>query len=110
MTISRGDIVLGALPGDFGKPRPVLVVQTDLLNETHATLLVCPITSHVASHKSFRMPVEPAADNGLLKRSEIMVDKVSALVQTRMSQKIGVLSPAEMRQVEHILKFLFQLN
>ncbi len=109
MIVSRGDVVLGALPGDFGKPRPVLIVQTDLLNETHATMLVCPITSHIGSHKSFRMLVEPATTNGLLKQSEVMVDKVSALAQTRITRKIGTLGSAEMRQVEQILKFLFQL-
>ncbi len=109
MSISRGDIVLGILSGDFGKPRPVLIVQTNLLNETHPSVLVCPITSHLTSAQFLRMSLAPTQMNGLLKHSEIMIDKVSAIARTRLTQKIGTLDPHEMEQVERILKFLFQM-
>ncbi len=35
----RGDIVIVAFSGDFGKPRPAVIVQSDYLNDTHATIL-----------------------------------------------------------------------
>ncbi len=110
MTIARGDILLGALSGDFGKPRPLLVIQTDVLNETHPSLLVCPITTHITLLKTFRLAVDPNPDNGLLERSEIMVDKVSAIARARLGRKIGFLSPAEIVQVEQILRFMMQLQ
>lgn len=109
MSVSRGDIFVGALSGDFGKPRPLLVIQTDMLNETHPSVLVCPITSHVTLLKTFRLALDPNADNGLQERSEIMIDKVSAIARSRLSQRIGTLSPAEMLQVEQILRFLMGL-
>lgn len=109
MSLARGDIVLGVLSGDFGKPRPMLVVQTDLLNPTHASVLVCPISSHLTHIKSFRMTILPESSNGLEKTSEIMIDKVSAISRSKLAQKIGALTIAEMRQVEQVLKFLFQI-
>ena len=47
----RGDLVTIALQGDFGKPRPALVVQSDLFNTDHATVSVLPITSAVHIQK-----------------------------------------------------------
>ena len=42
----RGDVVLVVLPGDYGKPRPAITVQSDLLNtEDPASYLVCPLTT-----------------------------------------------------------------
>ena len=44
--MKRGTIVVVAAPGAYtGKPRPAVVVQSDLFNPTHASLTICPITS-----------------------------------------------------------------
>jgi mRNA interferase MazF len=43
--LKRGDVVVVALPGDYGKPRPALIIQSDLFNETHASVTVIPVTS-----------------------------------------------------------------
>ena len=61
MNLLRGDIVLGVLAGDFGKPQPVLVVQNDLLNNNHSTILVCPITSYLTGAETLRLAIEPSA-------------------------------------------------
>jgi mRNA interferase MazF len=50
----RGDIVLTVLSGDYGKPRPVVVIQSDLFNETHASLVLCPISSEITGLTVFR--------------------------------------------------------
>jgi mRNA-degrading endonuclease toxin of MazEF toxin-antitoxin module len=41
----RGDVVTVAVSGGYGKPRPAIVVQSDLLNDTHASVVVCLVTS-----------------------------------------------------------------
>jgi mRNA-degrading endonuclease toxin of MazEF toxin-antitoxin module len=46
-SLRRGDIVTIALQGDFGKPRPAVVVQSDLFNANHATLTVLLISSEI---------------------------------------------------------------
>jgi mRNA-degrading endonuclease toxin of MazEF toxin-antitoxin module len=52
------------LQGDFGKPRPALVIQSDLFNEQHATVTVLPITSHIIGSPLFRITLEPSEQNG----------------------------------------------
>ena len=81
----RGDIVTVALQGDQGKPRPALVVQSDLFADLPALTLL-PITSTLIDATVFRIPVEAAEQNGLTKRSQIMVDKP----QTPSRGKVGL--------------------
>jgi mRNA interferase MazF len=45
LLMERGDIIICALSGDYGKPRPAVVIQSDLFNPTHASITVCPITT-----------------------------------------------------------------
>jgi mRNA interferase MazF len=63
--LKRGDVVVVALAGDYGKPRPALVVQSDLFNETHASVTVVPVTSTLVDAPIFRLTVEPSPANGL---------------------------------------------
>ncbi len=74
--MKRGDIVTVAVSGDYGKPRPAVVVQTDLLNDTHASVVVCLVTSALVDAPLLRLSVEPSARNGLQRRSQVMADKV----------------------------------
>ena len=43
--LKRGDLIVVAVSGDYGKPRPALVVQSDLFNDGHANVTVVPVTS-----------------------------------------------------------------
>lgn len=85
----RGDLVTVALPGDFGKPRPALVVQADLFNSTHASVTVLPITSAAVDAPLFRIALEPDAGNGLKARSQVMVDKIFSVRTERIGKPIG---------------------
>jgi len=51
--MKRGDVVVVALSGDYGKPRPALIVQSDLFNETHASVTLAPVTTPSKMHRSF---------------------------------------------------------
>lgn len=89
--MKRGDIVLAVASGDYGKPRPAVVVQSDLFNETHASLVVCLMTSDLHDAPLFRITVHPSEKNGLQVLSQIMVDKIMALRRDRVRAHIGAL-------------------
>jgi mRNA interferase MazF len=89
--MKRGDIVLAVASGDYGKPRPTVVVQSDLFNETHASLVVCLMTSDLHDAPLFRIRVDPSEKNGLQLPSQIMVDKIAALRRDRIRARIGAL-------------------
>ena len=87
--LKRGDLVVVALPGDYGKPRPALIVQAGLFNETHASVTVVPVTSTIVDAPLFRLTVEPSPGNGLRSLSQLMVDKVTTVPRGRITQTIG---------------------
>ena len=95
--------MVSAAPGDFGKPRPAVVVQSDLFNPTHASIVICPITSHPVDAPLFRLTIPPSRTNGLKAESQIMVDKIMAVHRDRIGKRIGRLSDAEMEQVDRAL-------
>lgn len=89
--MKRGDIVVVSAPGDLGKPRPAVVVQSDLFNDTHATVAVCLLSTRIIDAPLFRLTVDPTLENGIERRSQIMVDKIVALRRGRIAQRIGAL-------------------
>lgn len=99
----RGDLVTVALPGDFGKPRPALIIQSDLFNETHPTVTLLPLTSEIRSAPQFRITVEPTPDNGLRVVSQIMVDKPMTFRRDKMRPPFGRLDDATILRVGRAL-------
>ncbi len=57
--MKRGDVVLVIAPGDYGKSRPAVVVQSDIFNETHASIVVCLLSTDLQDAPLFRLSVEP---------------------------------------------------
>lgn len=102
----RGDLVTVALQGDSGKPRPALVVRSDLFAE-HETVAVAPITSHLANAPLLRILVEPSPANGLQKISQIMVDRVSPINRAKIGPVIGRIDDDTMGKVERALLVWF---
>ena len=84
MEMKRGDVVVCAAPGGYGKPRPAVVVQSDLFNGTHASVAVCLITSHLEDAPLFRIPVPSGRMTGLKRESQVMVNKVWRSPVTRL--------------------------
>lgn len=87
--MTRGDVVTIALQGDYGKPRPALVVQADIFNDTHGSITVLPISSELISTPLFRITLDPLPINGLRRVSQIMVDKIVSVRRERIGQQIG---------------------
>lgn len=101
--MKRGAVVVVALPKEFGKPRPVLVIQTDLFNPTHPTVTVLPLTTTIRHAAVYRLTVEPANDNGLREVSQIMVDKATTVLRENAGPPIGSMDEATMQRVSRAL-------
>jgi mRNA interferase MazF len=102
----RGDLVTIVLPGDYGKPRPALVVQADAFAEMNS-VTVLRVTSDLHDWPLFRINVEANPKTGLQRRSQVMVDKAAAVPRSRVGQRIGSLDHRTMQAVSTALaKFL----
>ena len=101
--MKRGDVVTVVLPGDYGKPRPAVVVQADHFNNTHASITVVPVTSTLMSTPLFRLAVEPSAHNGLRSLSQLMVDKLTTVRRERIGATLGELEPDALTRVNRAL-------
>jgi mRNA interferase MazF len=86
--VKRGDVVVVALQGDYGKPRPALVVQSDLF-DGHPSISIAPITSTIVDAPLFRVTLEPSATTGLRAVSQVMVDKLTTVRRDRLARTIG---------------------
>jgi mRNA interferase MazF len=104
----RGDLVTVALQGDFGKPRPALVIQSDRF-ETSATVTVLLVSSTLVEAPLFRVSVEPSVENGLRTTSQIMVDKAMTVRRERIGTIIGRIDDDVMLAVERSLALWFGL-
>jgi mRNA interferase MazF len=110
LEITRGDVVVSSSPGDFGKPRPALVVQSNLFNPTHSSIVICPITSHLVDAPLFRLSISPSRENGLKTESQIMVDKINAVRREHIAKKIGRIDEAEAASVERALAIWLEIG
>ena len=98
----RGDLVSIALQGDYGKPRPALVVQSDLFAE-HPSVTLLPVTSELRDTPLFRVLIEPTETNGLRKPSQVMVDKVQTISREKLGEIFGRVTGEDMLAVSRAL-------
>ena len=94
-----------ALPGDYGKPRPAIVIQSDRLPATDS-ILVCLSTTSRRDLPLYRLPVDPSLRNGLSHPSDIMADKVMAVARNKVGTAIGSLEPEQLAQLTLMLTSL----
>jgi mRNA interferase MazF len=109
MEIKRGDVVICAAPGDYGKPRPAVVVQSDLLNGTHSSVAVCLITTHLQDAPLFRIPVPAGRMTGLNLESQVMVDKVIAIPRNKITGRAGALAAGPLKEIDSALRLWLEL-
>jgi mRNA interferase MazF len=94
--------VVVALPGDYGKPRPALVVQSDVYRDLPSVTLL-RLTSEVHEWPAFRITVEPRSDNGLRLVSQVMIDKSVSAPREKIGQRLGHLDALTMATVDAAL-------
>ena len=84
----RGDLVTIAVSGDYGKPRPAVVMQDDAFAEL-PSVTVLPITSDVHEEHAIRITVEPDDSNSLRKPSQIIVDRAVTVPRGKVGTVFG---------------------
>jgi mRNA interferase MazF len=100
--MNRGDLVTIAMQGDFGKPRPALVIQSNQFNE-HATVTVLLVSSTLVDAPLLRVTIQPNKTNGLQKPSQVMVDKAMTVRRDKLGESFGSASDAAMLEVGRCL-------
>ena len=100
--VRRGDIVPVVQDGAYGKPRPALVIQSDLF-DAHPSVTILPLTSVLRDAPLFRLRVEPSEQNGLRGTSEVMVDKVTTIPREKAGEVFGSLEDEYVREAERLL-------
>ncbi|HRI59602.1 MAG TPA: type II toxin-antitoxin system PemK/MazF family toxin [Saprospiraceae bacterium] len=95
---------------ETGKTRPVVVVQTDLLNGKHNSTVICPLTTKVVAGLN-RMRVHLAVgEAGLSAESDILVDQIRAIDNRRFLQKLGQIPAAAQAKLDENLKIILDLS
>jgi mRNA interferase MazF len=90
-----------------GKTRPVVIIQTDLLNDTHLSTTVCPITTNVKPEAEIlRVHLKKGQ---LTKISDILVDQLRAIDNKRFMNKLGKLTTEQINQLKDNLKIVLDL-
>lgn len=105
----RGDLVIAVFGRDYGKPRPGVVIQSDLFNESHASAVLCPLSSDLTGFAIFRVKLLASRTSGLRTDSEVMVDKMATVNRDRIRQRIGRLSGSQMDQLNAALRIWMDL-
>ena len=106
MEVRRGDIVTIVLAGTYGKPRPALIVQSDLFDSL-ASVTVLPVTSELRAAPLLRISIEPNTDNGLRKNSQVMIDKSQTVPRDKVGTTIGRLHEDKLVAVDRALAVFF---
>lgn len=106
--MKRGNIITVSARGDYGKPRPGVIVQSDLINSTDS-ILVALITSSLTHAPLLRLTVEPSIENNLKVTSQVMVDKILAFPRRKCGKVIGRLNNAELLALDQLLSVMFGL-
>jgi mRNA interferase MazF len=105
----RGDVVTVAATGDYGKPRPAVIVQTVAFSAAHMSVIICQMTSELSDAPDFRITIEPSDANGLRAPSQIMADKPVTVRRERVGKTIGHLAAEDLRRLNVALAFVLGL-
>jgi mRNA interferase MazF len=107
--MKRGDVVIVAAAGDYGKPRPAIIVQTDAFPEAYASVVICQMTSEIVDAPDFRVTIDPSEENGLRVSSQVMADKPVTVRRERIGRFVGRLSREEIGRLNIALAFVMGL-
>jgi mRNA interferase MazF len=107
--VRRGQFVVVATAGDYGKPRPALVVQSDLFAGL-PSVVICPLTSLLRDDADqFRLEVHPSTRNGLREVSQIAIDKITTVPIPRVGGVIGEADDALLLRVNRALALFLSI-
>ena len=107
--VTRGDLVLVAFPGGYGKVRPAVIVQADAFTESFGSVIACPFTSISGEDEVARVSVVATNSNGLEIDSTIMVEKIAAVPRNKIARVIGHLDDKTVARLDQSLAALLGL-
>jgi mRNA interferase MazF len=107
--VRRGDLVTIAVGIDYGKPRPALIIQSDVFDALRA-VTVLRLSSELHDWPTFRVTVLPSAENGLRQASQVMIDRAVSLPREKVGGVFGRVDEATMRVVSRTLAAFFELD
>ena len=90
-----------------GKTRPVVIIQTDLLNETHLSTIICPITTNV--NKEIELLRVHLKAGQLDNISDILVDQIRAIDNKRLIKKLGQLNKDQKIRLKSNLRIVLDI-
>lgn len=102
----RGDLVTVSVSGDFGKPRPALIIQSDQFNDT-ATATILLLSGTLVDAPLIRLTIQPNTTNGLRKPSQIMIDKAMTVRRDKIGEPFGHLDDDALISVNRSLALFF---
>jgi len=95
MEIKKWNVYLADLNPRFGtepgKTRPVVVVQTNLLNNQHPSTIICPLTTHIHPQSDILRVHLRKGEAGLMEKSDVMVDQLRAIDNRRFIKRLGMI-------------------
>ena len=106
--MKRGDIVLVAPPGNYGKPRPAILIQSDALSGSDSVLIAL-MTTDVIEAPFYRQTVLPDALNGLHLPSQIMIEKIMDFPRLKCRGPIGRLDEPSLSALDQALAVMIGL-
>lgn len=108
INIKRGDIITIAVSGDYGKPRPALVVQADEFAAI-PSVTVLRLTSELYDENLLRITVMPHKENGLRVASQVCIDKAVTIPKDKIGKRIGTLDATILKIVSRSLSIFLGL-
>jgi mRNA interferase MazF len=106
--MKRGNLVTVSAPGDYGKPRPAVIIQSDGVT-ANDSVLVCLVTSTLIELTIYRLTLEPTSTNGLRSTSQVLVDKIIAMPREKCGSVIGSLEPTMLSKLDAMLAVILGL-
>jgi mRNA interferase MazF len=110
MEISKWNVFLADLNPRFGtepgKARPVVVVQTDLLNNQHPSTIVCPLTTHIHPESNILRVHLRTGEGGLTEKSDVMVDQLRAIDSRRFIKRLGMIGRVSQKKLAENIRII----
>jgi len=108
--VKRGEIwTVAGGAAHSGKPRPAVILQDDAFN-TNDSVIVCPLTTDPTDAPTFRIPIAPTLENGLVVSCALMVDKLSAVPRERLRRSVGTLDDTGMLRLSRTVAAILGLG
>jgi mRNA interferase MazF len=110
MEVKKWNVYLADLNPRFGtepgKTRPVVVVQTNLLNNQHPSTIICPLTTHIHPQSDILRVHLRKGEAGLIEKSDVMVDQLRAIDNRRFIKRLGMIGRTSQKKLAENIQII----